>query len=402
MKKILMSALLVGALVFPAVPSQATGFPVTDIPRLIFEYIQNKVLMEKDEKVQKQKLEKLLQTLKEVKQIRARQTEQLDMDVDIDQELWKVRQYKELSMSDLRRLAEKIIRVSTALYANDLPTLTEYHLLKQAVPGIQSSNQMYEFLQGGTSAYAVATGLAARDYSENMVMLSDQRAKQYALEIESSQRAMHTAMTYQQVSTELADQAMDLSAKISKDGSWNMFGIGNILSDLNEILSGDVLGDGNGLEGILNNLGGKLTEQVEDLGKKIKKETGMNDSFIDKILGGGKNDVSNKIMDKVTSNIEGLDALSGILSLFSGVVNNLSQIPSYTTRIEKEGLKMTTGERIEAQAAALDNMERSFDLQLQADQMIIEASNKSQTMERLDAAYQNALVRKELTRMSVE
>jgi hypothetical protein len=48
------------------------GHSVTDIPRLILEFITDKVLMEKDAKVQGDKLQKLLEVLGEARQIRAR------------------------------------------------------------------------------------------------------------------------------------------------------------------------------------------------------------------------------------------------------------------------------------------------------------------------------------------
>lgn len=397
MKKLFVSALLLGCLLFPVSPSTAKGIPVTDIPRLIFEYIKSEVLMEKDKKVQIEKLEKLLKTLQEVKKIRGHQTEQLDIDVDLERELWKVREFKNLKLSDIEGIARKVLRLTNALYANDLPSLSEYHLLKQGVPGIRASNKLYEYLQGGTSAYAAASGNAPVSYRDNLELLADQRARQYALEVDASHRAIHTAMTYQQLSGELADQAVDLSDKINQDGSWNLFGIGNLFSDLS-----DAINDIPGLSDLMESAGAQMEGQADKMAGDIKDELGIkNESLLGKLFD-KSNDISEKLQDLVKNKVESMDFLSSLTSMFSGLVDSASPVPDYSTRIEKQGMRMSTGERIGAQAAALDNLEKSFELQLQADELLLQAGQKSRDMQRLDAAYQNALIRKTLTQIPVE
>ena len=401
-KKLFLSAFLLGALLFPASAAKAKGLPVTDIPRVIFEYIKTNVLMDKDEKVQKRKLEKLLETLREVKKIRARQTEQLDMDVDLDKELWKVRQFKDLKLSDIEGIAQKVLRLTNALYAHDLPSLSEYHLLKQGVPGIRASNQLYEYLQGGTSAYAAASGNAPVSYRDNLELLAGQRARQYALEVDAGHRAIHTAMTYRQLSGELVGQAVDLSDKVNRDGKWDLLGIGDLFSNLFQ----DATGSLPGLDGLLEGAGAQMEAQAGKMAGDIRDELGIgNDSLLEKLLDKSKDisgDISGKLQDMVKDKVASMDFLSSLTSLFSGLDQSLEPIPDYSTRIDKEGMRMTTGERIQAQAAALDNLEKSFELQLQADEMILEASQKSRAMQRLDAAYQNALIRKTLAQIPVE
>ncbi|MDJ1485928.1 hypothetical protein QNI16_35935 [Cytophagaceae bacterium YF14B1] len=397
MKKLLVSALLLAALLFPVSQSQATGIPVTDIPRLIFEYIKTNVLMEKDKDVQKLKLQKLLETLQEVKKIRARQTEQLDIDVDLDKELWKVGEFNSLKLSDMDAIAQKVLLLTNALYAKELPTLTEYHLLKQAMPGLQTSNQLYAWLQGGTSAYAALQGTAPSSYRDHLAVISDQRVKQYALEADASQRMIHTAMTYQQLSGELTEQAMDLSDKVNRDGTWSMFGIGDIFSDL-----ADDIQSIPGLNDLIEKAESKFESQTSEKTKEIKKELGIKDGSVwDKLFDKSK-DISEKLQGMIKSKVESMDIVSSITSLFSGLVDSVSPVPEYSTRIEKQGMRMSTGERIQAQGAALDNLEKSFELQLQADQLLIQASEKSEATQRLDAAYQNALIRKTLTQIPVE
>ncbi len=397
MKRLFVSALLLAALLFPVSPSQATGVPVTDIPRLIFEYIQNEILMKQDGKIQAAKLTKLLQTLQEVKKIRARQTEQLDIDVDLEKELWKVREFKNLKLSDIEVISQKVLRLTSAIYANDLPTLTEYHLLKQAVPGLQASNKMYDWLQGGTSAYAALQGAAPSNYEDHLSLIAQQRVQQYALEADASQHMIHTAMTYQQLSGELVGQAVDLSEKVNQDGSWNLFGIGDIFSNL-----ADQLDELPGLSSLLDKAEESIQKQTDQVNGQIKEEMNIkDDSILDKIFG-SQEKVQEKVMDLVKSKLAGLDLISQLGSLFSGLSDALEPVPDYSTRIEKDGMRLTTGERIQAQAAALDNLEKSFDLQLQADELLLQASEKGENMKRLDAAYQNALIRKTLTQIPVE
>jgi hypothetical protein len=402
MKKLFVSALLLATLLFPVSQSQATGIPVTDIPRLIFEYIKTNVLMEKDKDVQKLKLQKLLETLQEVKKIRARQTEQLDIDVDLDKELWKVGEFKSLKISDMDAIAQKVLLLTNALYAKELPTLTEYHLLKQAMPGLQTSNQLYDYLQGGTSAYAALQGNAPADYQDHLALISNQRVKQYALEADASQRMIHTAMTYQQLSGELTKQAMDLSDKVNRDGHWDLFGIGNIFSDLADDLLGDGLQSMPGLNDLIEKAESKFESQTSEKTKEIKKELGIKDGSVWDKLFDKSEDISEKLQGMIKSKVESMDIVSQLTSLFSGLVDSVNPVPEYSTRIEKQGMRMSTGERIQAQAAALDNLEKSFELQLQADQLLIQASEKSEATQRLDAAYQNALIRKTLTQIPVE
>jgi hypothetical protein len=397
MKKLFVSALLLAALLFPVSPSQATGIPVTDIPRLIFEYIQNEILMKQDKEVQLKKLEKLLTTLQEVKKIRARQTEQLDIDVDLEKELWKVREFKNLKLSDIEAISRKVLRLTSAIYANDLPTLTEYTLLKQAVPGLEASNRMYEYLQGGTSAYAALQGNAPSRYEDHLSLIARQRVQQYALQADASQRMIHTAMTYQQLSGELVGQAVDLSEKVNRDGNWNLFGIGDIFSNL-----ADRIDDLPGISSLLDKAEESIQKQTDQVNSQIKDELNIkDDSILDKIFG-SQEKVQEKVMDLIKSKLAGLDLVAQLGSLISGLADSLEPVPDYSTRIEKDGMRLTTGERIQAQAAALDNLEKSCDLQLQADELLLQASEKSENMKRLDAAYQNALIRKTLTQIPVE
>jgi hypothetical protein len=57
---------------------------------------------------------------------------------------------------------------------------------------------------------------------------------------------------------------------------------------------------------------------------------------------------------------------------------------------------LSTGERIEAQGAALDNLEKSLNLQLEADELLLEATHKSVHQQQVDASYQNTLFRQSM------
>ncbi len=395
-KRFIPAVLLAAFLLFTPSPTQATGIPITDIPRLIMEILEKEVFMEKDEKVQKAKLEKLFDSLKEVKQIRGKQTEQLDIDVDIDRELWLTRQFKTLKMSDIRRIKEKVQLLVEALYAKDLPYLEEYMVLKKAVPGLNASNQMYTFLNGRTGAYAALQGKGSTDMNENALAIKQQTMKQYSVDVDAAQKALHTAMTYRQLSGELTDQAMDMQEKLNQDGRWDLFGIGNLFSNLFGDDAGGLLGD------LVS--GEWMGNKVDELTNQVKDAAGVEDySFWDVLLGKVKDkaeSIGEQALSKVTGG--GSDIVGVLDGIFGTLTDNILPAPEYETRIEKDGLRMTTGERIEAQAAALENIEKSLELELEADRIIIEATEKTPAIREVEKSYQNALFRKTLSQMSVE
>ena len=239
-------------------------------------------------------------------------------------------------------------------------------------------------------------GNAPSKYEDHLNLIASQRVKQYALQADASQRMIHTAMTYQQLSGELVGQAMDLSEKVNQDGRWSLMGIGDIFSDLFEDIQIP------GLSELLEKGEEKMEDQTDKLNEEIKDELGIkDDSFLDKLFGSSQK-AQEKLQDLVKKKVESMDILSQITSLFSGLVDSVPTVPAYSTSIEKEGMRMSTGDRIQAQAAALKKKKKSFELQLQADQLLIQASEKSQATQRLDAAYQNALIRKTLTQIPVE
>ena len=166
-----------------------TGIPVTDIPRLIIEFITNQVLMEKDQVVQAEKLKKLVEVLVEAKQIRARHTELRSIDENLETELRLVRQVENLQLHDVLRIAEKVVVVTNALYAEDLPFLEEYALLKDALPGVEGAGDAYDFLLGSASLYGEVAGRAPTTYQANAQMLQQQAIRQYGVEVDAAKRA---------------------------------------------------------------------------------------------------------------------------------------------------------------------------------------------------------------------
>ncbi len=75
--------------------------------------------------------------------------------------------------------------------------------------------------------------------------------------------------------------------------------------------------------------------------------------------------------------------------------------PAYSVEFEKEGLRLTTGERIEVQGIAVDDLEQSVELQLEADRLVLDALTKTETQYKVDRAYQNALLRKSLQSIQI-
>ncbi len=364
--------------------SFAAGIPVTDIPRLILEFITNQVLMEKDQVVQADKLRKLVEVLLEAKQIRARHTELRAMDEDMEKELMLVRQVENLKLHDILRITEKVIAVTNELYAEDLPFLEEYALLKDALPGVEGANEVYDFMVGSASLYGEITGRAPATYQESAELLQQQAIRQYGVEVDAAKRALHAALSYHQLSVDLREQAADLSQKVNIEGSWSMTGIGDLFSDLPDI--------GGGIPGLEDML--DLSEKIRDWSADIRRKVGLGDT--DNLFGGG-GDKSDKIGEAVQEVVSGFD-FAGLFQTVIGLPGGESaaEAPAYALEFEKQGLRLTTGERIEVQGIALDNLEQSLELQSEADRLITETLEKSEHQHKVDQTYGNALFRKSL------
>ena len=388
MKKLVM---LMGLLALPHL-SFAAGIPVTDIPRLIMEYITSQVLMEQDQKVQKKKLQKLLEVLQEAKTIRARHTEITGIAEDVEAELRLVREVKQLKLHDLLRIVEKVTVVTNQLYATDVPYLEEYAALKTAIPGAESASRVYELLVGNASVYGELSGKAPTTYQENVAFSQQQAIRQYGVEVDAAKRALHTALSYGHLAKDLRDQALDLEEKVNREGRWSMRGIGDIFSDLFDL----------GEESAELDLGG-FSETVKEWADDIRKKTGLPDNPLKNLFGGGDEDKTKQIEGAVKETVGQFDftgIFETVIDLFSGSGGEIAG-PAYSVEFEKEGLRMTTGERIEAQGIALDDLEQSVELQLEADRLVLDALTKTENQYKVDRAYQNALLRKSLESIQI-
>jgi hypothetical protein len=382
MKKLLFSICLLLA----SFHSFGAGIPITDIPRLIMEYITDQVLMEQDREVQQQKLLHLLEVLKKAKNIRARHTDVLAIEDDLEKELHLIREMQHLKLNDILSIADKVLSVTGELYAHDLPVLEEYLLLRQGIPGLESSNSLYDYFQGGTSVYAELTGNAAVDYTENQQLIRQQAFKRYSLEVDMAKRSVHTALTYQALSQDLFDQATDLQEQVNKEGRWELSGTGDVFSDLLDGLEGGPDLNLGGLEELMGGWANEIKESVFGIG-----------NVIGNLFGNTDNDKEEELDQQVSEKVGGFDFGNLLGSLFDGSGISFS-VPGYETEIQKEGMGLSTGERIEAQGAALDNLEKSLNLQLEADELLLKATDKSQHQQQVDASYQNTLFRQSMAK----
>jgi hypothetical protein len=377
-------------LLFLSFQSFGAGIPITDIPRLIMEYITDQVLMEQDREVQQEKMLHLLEVLQKAKNIRARHTDVLGLEEDLEKELRLVREVQHLKLNDILSIADKVLSVTGGLYARDLPVLEEYQVLREGLPGIESSNHLYDYFHGGTSVYSELTGNVPDDYAENGQLLREQAFKQYALEVDVTKRSLHTALAYQALSQDLLEQAADLGEQVNKDGRWELTGIGDIFSDLLDGQEGAEF-DPNlgGLEDLLGGWAKEIKESVFGIGNAIGNLFDRSDD-----------DKEEEIDRLVSDKVGGFDFGSLLESLLGGS-GNFFTAPSYQTQIQKEGMGLSTGERIEAQGAALDNLKKSLDLQLEADQIILNAIHKTISQQQVDASYQNALMRESMAQAAL-
>jgi hypothetical protein len=309
----------------------------------------------------------------------------LAIEDDLEKELRLVREMQHLKLNDILSIANKALSVTGELYAHDLPVLEEYLLLRQGIPGLESSNSLYDYFQGGTSVYAELTGNAAIDYTETQQLIRQQAFKRYGLEVDMAKRSLHTALTYQSLSKDLFDQAADLQEQVNKEGRWELSGVGDVFSDLLEGL------DGGGPD---LNLGG-LEELLGGWAKEIKESVFGVGNAIDNLFGNTDNDKEEELDRQVSEKVGGLDLDALLGSLFGGMGSSFL-VPGYETEIQKEGMGLSTGERIEAQGAALDNLEKSLKLQLEADEILLQATQKSVHQQQVDASYQNTLFRQSM------
>jgi hypothetical protein len=282
---------------------------------------------------------------------------------------------------------EKVTTVTNQLYAIDVPYLEEYAALKTAIPGVESAGRVYELLMGNSSVYGELAGKAPTTYQENAHFSQQQAIRQYGVEVDAAKRALHTALSYGHLAKDLRDQALDLQEKVNREGRWSMRGIGDIFSDLFDLSE-----ESAGLD-----LGG-FSETIKEWADDIRKKTGLPDNPLKNLFGGGDEDKTKQIEGAVKETVGQFDftgIFETVIDLFSGSGGEIAG-PAYSVEFEKEGLRMTTGERIEAQGIALDDLEQSVELQLEADRLVLDALTKTETQYKVDRAYQNALLRKSL------
>ncbi len=174
-----------------------------------------------DREVQQQKLLHLLEVLKKAKNIRAviRMCWQLKM-------IWKkelrlVREVGHLKLNEILSVADKVLSVTGKLYARDLPILEEYQVLRESLPGTESSSHLYDYFHGGTSVYSELTGNLPGSYAENGQLLREQAFRQYALEVDVTRRSLHTALALKSLSGDLLEQAADLNEQVNKKAAGN-------------------------------------------------------------------------------------------------------------------------------------------------------------------------------------
>jgi hypothetical protein len=370
-------------------------FVVADIKRIVMEYI-NDALMEKDKQKQNDKLQKLKEILQEAKKIKQRNTEILDIDEDIEKELRSLGNFKNLSLTDINRLMEKINALKDEDFIHDLPHMGEFMTFYKQSATSETTNSFYDFLLGGTTAYAAMNDYPSNaSYLENMQLQHEQASKRYSIETMIAKRKLNTALSYQQLSKDLIDQATDLSVSINKEGSWHMSNSEDDENITDEFTLFDPTGN-------MDKVTGFIDEKTKSITADMGGEDGMFKNLFEKISPLGKLlDFFGKDKDKgseITSLLglgEG-DMLGFIDGLFGNNEEVLSPGTLFKTSIEKEGLRLTSGERMAAQKTALDNVIKAMDLQLEADRLTIEAIGKTTHQKRVDAAYQRKAIRESL------
>ncbi len=161
----------------------------------------------------------------------------------------------------------------------------------------------------------------------------------------------------------------------------------------------DLLDSGGELPGLEDLFG--LSDKIEEWSGEIREKAGL--GGLGNLLGGEREDKSEQIqgaLEEAVGEFDFLNLFDSVLGLLGGGAEGI--IPEYRVEFEKEGMRMTTGERIEAQDIALDNLEQSLKLQLEADRLILEALEKSGHQDKVDATYRNALVRKSLMTIPIQ
>ena len=166
-----------------------------------------------------------------------------------------------------------------------------------------------------------------------------------------------------------------------------MTGTGELFTDLLDV--------GSEIPGLEDLFG--LFDQVEEWSADIRQKVGL--GGIDNLFS-GREDKSDQIGEEVQKAVGGFD-FGGLLQTATDLLGGGSptEVPSYTVEFEKEGMRLTTGERIETQGIALDNLEQSLELELEADRLVTNTLEKSEHQHKVDQAYGNALLRESLLQM---
>ncbi len=309
------------------------------------------------------------------------------------------RQTRHLKLNDVLGLLESVRR-TRARYVDDAET-DRYLSLAEQPADAANAEELHRFLSEGKTAvdeHALDIGGQGRgDY------------RQYLVETHTGQADLNTALAYRQLSRELTERSVDLSAQTQKDGHFDVgsrltdiFGDNEAATELDALVDPSSLADGL-LGSAFGQLGGQLGNLFADDGSGKSVWDKLGDFFTPRSPKKQAEEINRRIEESLRQ--WGENALGGLTGLLTDGLEDLagSLLPSAELPVDitHSGMRLTTGERIEIQGMALENLCKSMELELEADEKVLQSLERTPHQRKVDEASNSRVLVQSLSRVKL-
>ena len=269
----------------------------------------------------------------------------------------------------------------------------------------QGGQQMYDFFYDGTSPE-----LSASNHDDFAKAKKDEFAKVYGLQNTMQKKKFQTALAYYKIADELYHQAIVLSNAVSDESNGkpmrisnsSPFSLDNVFGtddsfDIGSLFGGDVFSNSMGglMTAIYMSMPDEVLQQeilrIKAFIRAIEEIEPTGYEGIIKRANRDLEDANNAYQYKMTQKV---NQASGT---YPGVGLNPSNPSGFS--ISKTGLRMSTGERIQAQTAAIHLMNESTDYKEKGDKLMEDATKKTPLQQEMESRYQAKLVRNSLAKI---
>jgi hypothetical protein len=170
-----------------------------------------------NQQAQKLRLNKIFQ---EDAQTKEKVAALAELKKEIEKHLHSINEVKNLRLNDLNVVLKEVYGVGNIMdYSSSLPFMTEYNSYAQKASSAATTNELYDFLLGGTTAY---NSPQSGNFNQMYNNLREQKIKEYGINLTSQKRKIAAANAYQRIAEHLSELAEDLSRSINKEGEQRM------------------------------------------------------------------------------------------------------------------------------------------------------------------------------------